>query len=67
MYACLLQINILCTYSYFSSNIMLLKDFFWVKDLSAYDIMVVALLGDTFNHISLFTLTAVITSFLIYL
>ncbi|HNP24314.1 MAG TPA: membrane protein insertase YidC [Panacibacter sp.] len=64
----LLQIPIFfALYSYFSSNIMLRGEgFLWVKDLSAYDIMVkLPFSGDTFNHISLFTLTAVITSFLI--
>lgn len=56
-------------YSFFSSNIDLRgESFLWVKDLSAYDVLVhlpfsIPLgFGD---HISLFTLTAVLTSFLI--
>lgn len=66
----LLQIPIFFSlYSFFSSNIDLRgQSFLWVKDLSAYDVLVhlpftVPLgFGD---HISLFTLTAVLTSFLI--
>ncbi len=66
----LLQIPIFfALYSFFSSNIALRgQGFLWIKDLSSYDILVhlpftVPLgFGD---HISLFTLTAVATSFLI--
>lgn len=66
----LLQIPIFfALYSYFSSNIMLRGEgFLWVDDLSSYDVLarlpfsIPLGFGD---HISLFTLTAVITSFLI--
>lgn len=66
----LLQIPIFfALFSFFSSNIELRgQSFLWAKDLSSYDVLVqlpftVPLgFGD---HISLFTLTAVITSFLI--
>lgn len=64
----LLQIPIFfALYSFFSSNIDLRgESFLWVKDLSAYDVLVkLPFSGDYINHISLFTLTAVITSFLI--
>ncbi|QEC68038.1 membrane protein insertase YidC [Panacibacter ginsenosidivorans] len=64
----LLQIPIFFSlYSFFSSNIDLRgQGFLWIKDISAYDVMVkLPFSGDTFNHISLFTLTAVATSFLI--
>ncbi|MGN6615894.1 MAG: YidC/Oxa1 family insertase periplasmic-domain containing protein, partial [Ilyomonas sp.] len=65
----LLQIPIFfALYSFFSSNILLRgQDFLWAKDLSTYD--VIAKLPFTIpaygDHVSLFTLTAVITSFLI--
>lgn len=66
----LLQIPIFfALYSYFSSNILLRgESFLWVKDLSSYDVLfrlpftIPLGFGD---HISLFTLTAVATSFLI--
>lgn len=66
----LLQIPIFfALYSFFGSNISLRgQSFLWAKDLSSYDVLVhlpftVPLgFGD---HISLFTLTAVTTSFLI--
>lgn len=65
----LLQIPIFfALYSFFNSNIALRgQTFLWSKDLSAYDSIVhfsfnVWGLG---NHISLFTITAVLTSFLI--
>lgn len=64
----LLQIPIFfALYSFFSSEIALRgQNFLWAKDLSSYDILVrLPFSGDTFNHISLFTLTAVATSFLI--
>ncbi|MBS1730880.1 MAG: membrane protein insertase YidC [Bacteroidetes bacterium] len=68
----LLQIPIFfALYSYFSSNIDLRgQSFLWAKDLSSYD--VVAHLPFSIpmgfgDHISLFTLTAVITSFMISL
>lgn len=68
----LLQIPIFfALYSYFSSNIDLRgQPFLWAKDLSSYD--VVAHLPFSIplgfgDHISLFTLTAVATSFLISL
>ncbi|MEJ0102495.1 MAG: membrane protein insertase YidC [Bacteroidota bacterium] len=70
----LLQIPIFfALFSFFSSSIALRgQSFLWAKDLSAYDailhfdnIPVVSyLLG---NHLSLFTITAVVTSFLISL
>ncbi len=65
----LLQIPIFfALYSFFSSNIALRgQSFLWAKDLSSYDDVIrfgatIPLLG---NHISLFTITAVVTSFLI--
>lgn len=64
----LLQIPIFFSlYSFFNSNIALRgQSFLWATDLSQYDVLVKlpfdAVLG---GHISLFTLTAVITSFLI--
>jgi YidC/Oxa1 family membrane protein insertase len=64
----LLQIPIFfALYSFFGSEITLRgQDFLWAKDLSSYDVLVnLPFSGDTFNHISLFTLTAVATSFLI--
>jgi YidC/Oxa1 family membrane protein insertase len=64
----LLQIPIFfALYSFFSSEIALRgQSFLWAKDLSSYDILTtLPFSGDTFNHISLFTVTAVITSFLI--
>jgi YidC/Oxa1 family membrane protein insertase len=67
----LLQIPIFfALYSFFNSNIALRgQSFLWAKDLSVYDTIIsfgvkIPLLGD---HISLFTLLAVITSFLISL
>jgi YidC/Oxa1 family membrane protein insertase len=68
----LLQIPIFfALYSFFNSSVDLRgTDFLWAKDLSAYDAVITFgdipvisyLLG---NHISLFTITAVLTSFLI--
>jgi YidC/Oxa1 family membrane protein insertase len=65
----LLQIPIFfALYSFFNSNIALRQEsFLWAQDLSSYDVIVkfpfyVWGLGD---HLSLFTLTAVATSFLI--
>ena len=65
----LLQIPIFfALYSFFNSNIALRgQPFWWAKDLSTYDVIVqfhskIWLLGD---HISLFSLLAVVTSFLI--
>jgi len=65
----LLQIPIFfALYSFFSSNIALRgESFLWAKDLSSYDDVIrfgsnIWLIG---NHISLFTITAVVTSFLI--
>jgi YidC/Oxa1 family membrane protein insertase len=65
----LLQIPIFfALYSFFSSNIALRgESFLWANDLSSYDDVIhfgfnVWLLG---NHLSLFTITAVVTSFLI--
>ena len=65
----LLQIPIFfALYSFFSSNIALRgESFLWAKDLSSYDDVIrfgssVWMIGD---HISLFTITAVVTSFLI--
>ena len=67
----LLQIPIFfALYSFFNSNIALRgESFLWATDLSSYDVILrfpvyVWGLG---NHLSLFTLTAVITSFLISL
>ena len=65
----LLQVPIFfALYSFFNSNVALRgKSFLWADDLSQYDSILhfgfnVPLLG---NHLSLFTLTAVATSFLI--
>ncbi|HEY0680408.1 MAG TPA: membrane protein insertase YidC [Chitinophagaceae bacterium] len=65
----LLQIPIFfALYSFFNSSLDLRgQSFLWAEDLSAYDTIVhfgfkIPLLG---SHLSLFTLTAVITSFLI--
>lgn len=65
----LLQIPIFfALYSFFNSNIALRgESFLWAKNLASYDVLFkfpfeIWQLGD---HISLFTLTAVITSFLI--
>jgi len=66
----LLQIPIFfALYSFFNSEIALRgQDFLWAKDLSSYDVIahlpfsIPLGFGD---HISLFTLTAVVTSFLI--
>jgi len=64
----LLQIPIFCAlYSFFNSNISLRgQSFLWSQDLSSYDS--IATLPFTIpsfgNHISLFTLLAVVTSFL---
>ncbi len=65
----LLQIPIFfALYSFFNSNIALRgQEFLWSKDLSSYDSIAhlpftIPAFGD---HISLFTITAVITSFLI--
>jgi YidC/Oxa1 family membrane protein insertase len=58
-------------YSFFNSEIALRgQSFLWAKDLSSYDVFVKLPFSVPFgfgNHISLFTLTAVITSFLISL
>lgn len=65
----LLQIPIFfALYSFFNSNVALRgQGFWWAKDLSTYD--VIAQLPFTIpgfgDHISLFTITAVLTSFLI--
>jgi YidC/Oxa1 family membrane protein insertase len=65
----LLQIPIFfALYSFFSSSVDLRgADFLWAKDLSAFDAVIkfgvhIPLLG---SHLSMFTITAVITSFLI--
>jgi YidC/Oxa1 family membrane protein insertase len=65
----LLQIPIFfALYSFFSSSVDLRgADFLWAKDLSAYDAVIkfgvnIPLLG---SHLSLFTITAVLTSLLI--
>jgi YidC/Oxa1 family membrane protein insertase len=65
----LLQIPIFfALYSFFNSNVALRgQSFLWADDLSQYDSILnfgfnIPLLGD---HLSLFTLTAIITSFLI--
>jgi len=65
----LLQIPIFfALYSFFNTNIALRgENFLWSKDLSSYDAVItwqteIWAIG---NHISLFTITAVITSFLI--
>jgi YidC/Oxa1 family membrane protein insertase len=66
----LLQIPIFfALFSFFNSNINLRGvHFLWVKDLSSYDALIhfgdLPLIGD---HVGLFTLTAIITSFLISL
>ncbi len=67
----LLQIPIFfALYSFFNSTIALRgQSFLWAKDLSVYDAVInfgfkIPLLGD---HLSLFTLLAVVTSFLISL
>ncbi|MCC7402477.1 MAG: membrane protein insertase YidC [Chitinophagaceae bacterium] len=67
----LLQIPIFfALYSFFNSNVALRgQSFLWAKDLSAYDVFInfgvkVPLLG---SHLSLFTILAVVTSFLISL
>jgi YidC/Oxa1 family membrane protein insertase len=67
----LLQIPIFfALYSFFNSNVALRgESFLWAKDLSAYDVFInfgakIPLLG---SHLSLFTITAVITSLLISL
>jgi len=67
----LLQIPIFfALYSFFNGNVALRgESFLWAKDLSVYDTILnfgfhIPLLGD---HISLFTLLAVVTSFLISL
>ena len=58
-------------YSFFNSEIALRgQSFLWAKDLSSYDVFAKLPFSVPFgfgNHISLFTLTAVITSFLISL
>lgn len=66
----LLQIPIFfALYSFFNSEIKLRgESFLWAKDLSSYDVFVHLPFSVPFgfgDHISLFTLTAVITSFLI--
>lgn len=65
----LLQIPIFfALYSFFNSNVALRgESFLWAKDLSTYDSIAnlpftIPLYGD---HVSLFTITAVLTSFLI--
>jgi YidC/Oxa1 family membrane protein insertase len=67
----LLQIPIFfALYSFFNSNIALRSQpFLWSKDLSAYDSILNLGFDIPFygNHVSLFTLLAVITSFLISL
>ncbi len=67
----LLQIPIFfALYSFFNSNVALRgQPFLWVDDLSAYDVLIqfnskIFIIGD---HISLFALLAVVTSFLISL
>jgi len=67
----LLQIPIFfALYSFFNSQISLRgADFLWSNDLSAFDAVIkfgthIPLIG---NHLSLFTITAVVTSFLISL
>jgi YidC/Oxa1 family membrane protein insertase len=66
----LLQIPIFfALYSFFNSEISLRgQSFLWAKDLSSYDVFVKLPFSIPFgygDHVSLFTLTAVITSFLI--
>lgn len=66
----LLQIPIFfALYSFFNSNIALRgENFLWANDLSAYDVIVkLPFSGATWNHISLFTIAACATSFLISL
>ncbi|MEO5999044.1 MAG: membrane protein insertase YidC [Chitinophagaceae bacterium] len=67
----LLQIPIFfALYSFFNSNIALRgQSFLWAKDLSVYDSIVNLGFSIPFygNHVSLFTLLAVVTSFLISL
>ena len=67
----LLQIPIFfALYSFFNSNIALRgKHFLWSKDLSAYDTIVTWKMNLPFigNHLSLFTILAVVTSLLISL
>jgi YidC/Oxa1 family membrane protein insertase len=66
----LLQIPIFfALYSFFNSNIALRgQAFLWSKDLSSYDVIATLPFSIPLNfgdHISLFTITAVLTSFLI--
>ncbi len=66
----LLQIPIFfALYSFFNSNIALRgQSFLWAKDLSSYDVIAKLPFNVPMNfgdHISLFTITAVLTSFLI--
>ncbi len=66
----LLQIPIFfALYSFFSSNILLRgQSFLWAHDLSTYDVIAKLPFSVPFNygdHVSLFTLTAVLTNFLI--
>ena len=66
----LLQIPIFfALYSFFNSNIALRgQAFLWAKDLSSYDVIAKLPFSIPFNfgdHISLFTITAVLTSFFI--
>ena len=68
----LLQIPIFfALYSFFNSNVMLRgENFLWAKDLSAYDSILdfgnIPVISSIYgNHISLFTITACLTSFLI--
>ncbi len=66
----LLQIPIFfALYSFFSSNILLRgQSFLWANDLSTYDVIAKLPFSVPFNygdHVSLFTLTAVLTNFLI--
>lgn len=68
----LLQIPIFfALYSFFSSNILLRgQSFLWANDLSSYDIIARLPFNVPFsygNHVSLFTLTAVLTNFMIAL
>ena len=68
----LLQIPIFfALYSFFNSNVMLRgENFLWAKDLSAYDSILdfgnIPVISSIYgNHVSLFTITACLTSFLI--
>lgn len=66
----LLQIPIFfALYSFFNSEIVLRgQSFLWAKDLSSYDVFIKLPFAIPFgygDHVSLFTLTAVITSFMI--